>query len=339
MTDQLTDEKPTPASEPVPRTRQSLLLPIAIPVVSLVVIGLVLFGFSRVLLSTSAHAATLVALIVATSIMVVAVVTATRQRLSNGSLFSMIFAVAGIAMLAGGVAIVAIGTGKETGPAPLVVALTAPKGAAASGFTQTTLQFEAGRPTDLEFDNQDPAVQHNVVIFAEDPAKNPQAAAVFTGALETGVTKATYKVQALTAGTYYFHCEVHPTTMLGTIDVGAGPGTVNIFAEGLAFSTKEIDLTAGQPTKIAFQNKDVGTLHNIAIYDDSSKSVTLFQGEQFAGAATKIYDVPALAEGTYYFQCDVHNVMNGTVVVGPAGGAPAGASGSASPPASASPSG
>ncbi len=339
MTDQMTDEKPAPAADPRPRPRQSVLLPIALPIVTLAVIGLVLFGFSRVLLSTSAHAATFVALIVAISIMVVAIVTAKRQRLSNGSLFSMIGAVAGIAMLAGGVAIVAIGTGEEpTGPAPLAVALTAPRGAAAAGFTETTLQFEAGRPTDLEFDNEDPAVQHNVVIFAEDPAKNPQAAAVFTGTLETGPVKTTYKVQALAAGTYYFHCEVHPTTMLGTIAVGAGPGNVAVVAEGLAFSTKEIDLTAGQPSKIAFENKDVGTMHNIAIFDDSSRSVTEFEGEKITGAASITYDVPALKEGTYYFECEVHPVMNGSVVVGPPGAPPGGASGS-SPAPSASPSG
>jgi plastocyanin/uncharacterized membrane protein (DUF485 family) len=331
MTDQMTDEKPAP-SEPHPRARQSLLLPIAIPLVSLVVIGLVLFGFSRVLLSISAHAATFVALIVAVSIMVVAIVVASRQRLSNGSLFSMVIAIAGIAMVAGGLAIVTIGSGakEETGPPPLAVALTAPKGAAVSGFTESSLQFQADRPTDLDFDNEDAAVQHNVVIFSEDPAKNPQAAPVFTGALETGPAKVTYKVQALSAGTYYFHCEVHPTTMTGTIDVGSGPVSLAVVAEGLAFNTKQLDLASGQPSKIAFQNKDTGTLHNIAIYSDSSKAETLFQGEQIAGPSSTVYNVPALDEGTYYFQCDVHPVMNGDVVVGPPGGA------SGAPPPSAS---
>ncbi len=74
MTDQMTNEKPAaPAPEPHPETRQSLLLPIVIPLGSFAVIGLVLFGFSRVLLSISASAATAVALIVAVAIMVVAI--------------------------------------------------------------------------------------------------------------------------------------------------------------------------------------------------------------------------------------------------------------------------
>jgi len=335
MTDQLTDEKPAVPAEQAPRARQSLVLPIALPLVTLAIIGLVLFGFSRVLLSTSAHAATFVALIVAIAIMVVAITVATRQRLSNGSLFSMIAAIAGIAMVAGGLAIVAIGTGETKGPTSLAVTLTAGPGAAANGYTQTALQFKAGQPTSLQFNNTDPGVQHNVVIFAEDPAKNPQATALFTGEVVNGPTRVTYAVPALDAGTYFFHCQVHPTTMTGTIEAGAGPGAVGVVAEGLAFNTKQLDLTAGQPTKLLFENKDAGTPHNLAIYDDSSKSVTLFQGEQFPGVDTRTYDIPALNEGTYYFQCDVHPVMNGTVVVGPAGGGSA----SASAAAGASPSG
>lgn len=316
--------------------REGLLLPIAIPLVALVTIALVLFGFSRVLLSLSHHAATAVALVVAVSIMAVATIVATRERQSNGSLFTMIGAVAGVAMLAGGIAIVTIGNGeKPAGPAPQAVSLVAPKGAGASGYAQTTLSFEAGKPTDLEFDNQDPAVQHNVVIFAEDPAKNPQAAALFTGDVVTGPVKTTYHVPALQAGTYYFHCEVHPTVMIGTITVGAGGGGLTVTASGLKFDTNELDLTAGQPTKITFDNKDAGTLHNIAIYTDSSASKALFQGEQIAGVSSTTYTVPALQPGTYYFHCDVHpSLMFGTVVVSASGGASPGSPGAATPSAS-----
>ncbi len=173
MTDQTTNEQPAPAPEAHPESRQGLLLPILIPLGSFAIIGVVLFGFSRILLSITPHAATAIALIVAVSIMVVAVVVASRQRLSNGSLFSMVGSVAGIAMLAGGVAIVTIGAGEEAGGAPQVVTLTAPKGAAATGFDPTKLSVAANQPIELDFSNQDPGIQHNVVIFSADPAKNP----------------------------------------------------------------------------------------------------------------------------------------------------------------------
>jgi len=338
MTDQMTESKSAPAPERHGNARQSPVLPIVLPIAIMVIIGLVLFGFSRVLLSVSAGAATLVALIVAVSIMAVATIVASRSRLSNGSLFSMVGAVAGIAMLAGGVAIVAIGTGEETGPEPLQVLLAAPEGAAVSGFVQTTLQVDADRPTALDFDNQDPGVPHNMVIFGEDPAENPQATPLFSGALVTGPLRTTYNVPALAAGTYFFNCQVHPTTMRGTIESGAAPGGIPVVAEGLQFDTNELDLPAGQPATISFENKDVGTLHNIAIYTDASKSTVLFQGEQFPGPATQTYTVDPLEAGEYYFQCDVHNTMNGTVVVA-AGGGGAGEGGGPSGGPSASPSG
>jgi plastocyanin len=338
MTDQLTESKPAPASPDRRRqARQSLVLPIALPIAILLIIGLLLFGFSRVLLSVSAEAATLVALIVAASIMVVATIVASRSRLSNGSLFSMVGAIAGIAMLTGGVAIVAMGSGEETGPEPFQVSLVAQEGAAASGFAQTTLQVEADRPTALDFDNQDPGVPHNVVIFEEDPASNPQAKTLFSGALITGPLQITYDVPPLAAGAYFFNCVVHPTTMTGTIESGTASGGIPIVAEGLQFDTKELDLPAGQPSSISLENKDAGILHNIAIYDDDSASTTLFQGEQFPGVATKIYDVGPLEAGEYYFQCDVHPAMNGTVVV--AGGGGTGEGGESPGGQSASPSG
>jgi plastocyanin len=329
MTDQMTNEKPAPpAPGSHPETRQSLLLPIVIPLGSFAVIGLVLFGFSRVLLSISASAATAVALIVAVAIMIVAIIVASRQRLSNGTLFSMVGAVAGIAMLSGGLAIVAIGAGEEEGEGPQILTLAAPEGAAATGFDPTQLTAVANEPIELDFDNQDPGVQHNVVVFDQDPADNPDIEALFTGDLIAGGTQTKYPVPALPAGTFFFHCAVHPTTMTGTLESaegeggegGEGGGGPVVVAKALAFDTDEIDLPAGQPTALTFDNEDAGVPHNIAIYNDDSLSETLFQGEQFPGIATQEYAIPALEAGTYYFHCDVHPTMSGTVVVGPAEG-------------------
>jgi len=335
MTDQLTNEKPAaaPTPDPHPETRQGLLLPILIPLGSFAIIGVVLFGFSRVLLSITPHAATAVALIVAVSVMVVAIVVASRQRLSNGALFSMVGSIAGIAMLAGGLAIVTIGAGEgEGGGGPQVVTLAAPKGAAATGFDPTSLSVVANEPIELDFSNQDPGIQHNVVIFPEDPTKNPDAKEVFSGALVTGAADVKYDVPPLPPGTLFFHCVVHPTTMIGTIDSaegggegggggsGGGGSTTTVVAKDLTFDTDQLNLIAGQPTTLTFDNEDAGVPHNIAIYSDDSLAETLFQGTQFPGIATEEYQIPALDAGTYYFHCDVHTTMSGSVVVGPAGG-------------------
>ena len=38
----------------------------------------------------------------------------------------------------------------------------------------------------------------------------------------------------------------------------------------------------------------------------------LFRGEIFS-SGSKVYDVPALEAGTYFFRCDVHPDMTGTI--------------------------
>ena len=174
--------------------------------------------------------------------------------------------------------------------------LAAPKGAAATGFDPTSLSVVANEPIELDFNNQDPGIQHNVVIFSEDPADNPDAKEVFSGALVTGAAEAKYDVPPLAPGTFFFHCVVHPTTMIGTIDSaegggegggGGGGGGTTVVAKDLAFDTDQIDLTAGQPTTLTFDNEDAGIPHNIAIYSDDSLSETLFQGTQFPGIASR----------------------------------------------------
>ena len=343
MSDRPTGQEPESGRDPQHHARQGLILPVVIPLGAMAGIVLVLFGFSRILLSMSAHAATAVALVVAVSIMATATIVASRERLSNGALFSMVGAVAGIAMLAGGIAIVAIGKPEE-GEQPQAVTLTAPTGAATGGFDPTTLSVEAGKPIALEFDNQDAGVQHNVVIFPQDPAKDPNAPALFTGELTTGASTTTYPVPPLDPGTYFFHCEVHPGTMTGTIEAGeGGGGGLTVAAKDLAFDTDELDLPGGRPTPFTFDNQDAGVAHNLSIYTDESATKVLFQFDPFPGIDSQSFDIPPLDPGTYYFHCDVHTDMNGTVVVGPGppgGPGATGATGATGPsPPGASPSG
>jgi plastocyanin/mono/diheme cytochrome c family protein len=83
-------------------------------------------------------------------------------------------------------------------------------------FDPTTLSAPAGQPFTIDFDNQDAGVQHDVAIFEGSDATAPVA---FRGDLVTGVASVTYNVPALPAGSYFFHCDVHPT-MTGTLTVG-----------------------------------------------------------------------------------------------------------------------
>ncbi len=87
--------------------------------------------------------------------------------------------------------------------------------AKSSAFDTSCLAAPAGKPFTIAFDNQDPGVPHNVAIYTDASA----ATALFTGELVSGPKKVTYDVPALDAGTYYFRCDVHPTTMNGTFVV------------------------------------------------------------------------------------------------------------------------
>ncbi len=81
----------------------------------------------------------------------------------------------------------------------------------------------------------------------------------------------------------------------------------------VSFEQKEVVVVAGQPLTLTFNNKQAGVPHNVEIFDSSAKTTSLFKGDIITGPAQVTYNVPALPAGTYYFQCDVHPNMNGTL--------------------------
>jgi len=321
-----------------PQTRDRLLLPIVLPVVILLVIIGVLFGFSRILLNVTATSATVVAFIVAAGIVVTAAVAAGRPMVRGSTVAAMAGVVAGVAMLSGGVALAVLAGGEGGGEEPGgpsgggVVTLAAQNIA----FDPNQLSVPAGEPFTLAFTNNDAGVQHNVDIFEKEGFSGDP---LFEGDLVTGVADVDYDVPALDAGTYFFRCIVHPT-MTGTIEAAegggggepGGGGGVTVVAQNISFDTNEIDLPPDAPSTITFDNQDPGVQHNIAIYEDDSLSKSLFQGDLVTGPGQAEYAVPALSAGEYYFHCDVHPNMNGTVVVGGDGApGPSGGPGASGP--------
>ena len=95
--------------------------------------------------------------------------------------------------------------------------VTAENGAATAGFKEKTLDAKADTAFTLVFDNQDASTgPHNVVI------NDAGGAAVAMGgdtAFFSGPEKRSYAVPALKAGSYTFVCQVHPSTMKGTLEV------------------------------------------------------------------------------------------------------------------------
>jgi plastocyanin len=336
--------------EPQRRPRESLLWPVVIPLGVLAVIGLVLWLFSRVLLDVKPHVATATALVTAVAIVVIVSIAASRKRVGNGALLSVAVGVVGVGMLASGAALL-LGTATEEGGGEAVtVALVAPMGAATKGFEQDTLSAPSDQPFTIDFDNQDPGVQHNVVVASADPQKDPNATTFVSGTPVTGPGQAADPVSPLPEGSYYFFCEFHPTTMDGTLTTAPAPAggeggeggstelSTSISAAGLAFDTSTLTFAANEKTSLEFQNNDTAP-HNLAIYPDSSAADALFSGDIVEPATSTTYDIPALDEGSYFFHCTIHPQMTGTVTVipAPAGGGKEGGGGDGASPSGAPP--
>ncbi|MDQ2942016.1 MAG: cupredoxin domain-containing protein [Chloroflexota bacterium] len=101
-------------------------------------------------------------------------------------------------------------------------------------------------------------------------------------------------------------------TTVGTVTVSGGK--VAVSADKLKFDATTIKAKAGEAFTITFTNKE-GQPHNVAVYR-SKGGDKIVRGNIISGPdKSDEISVPALEAGTYYFRCDVHSDMNGSVVV------------------------
>jgi plastocyanin len=82
-------------------------------------------------------------------------------------------------------------------------------------FDKDCLAVGADSPFTIRFTNKE-KVSHNVEILRAHDSDE----ALYTGGIFPGPRSVTYEVPALPAGSYHFHCQVHPTDMQGRFIVG-----------------------------------------------------------------------------------------------------------------------
>jgi len=97
---------------------------------------------------------------------------------------------------------------------------------------------------------------------------------------------------------------------------GPPPGPtadVVVHAKDVKFVETSLTGPADRPFTLALVNEDATTPHNVELKDGAGTSA--FKGEIFPGVDTRVYDVPALAAGTYTFLCTVHPSMTGSATL------------------------
>lgn len=303
--------------------RERGVLPVVVPLGIFAVISILVFLFSRILLNVPRQVAVAVALMTALNILVTCYTISVRRV--QGFTALLLVVVIAIPVVVGGAAASKIIKVKV--PAEPVAIQTIQLSAAHTAFSLAALDLTAPE-TKIDFKNAD-TVPHNVHIFNGPDAKSPT---LFTGSIVPGGSSATYDVTGLSAGTYYFRCDIHPTQMTGTVTVkaaggasssssnnaAAGPLTspISLGAVNTAFTKHDFAISANTPYVISFHNGD-SVVHNFHIVSGPAGFTPAATAPPLAQpGSTVTYDIPALPAGTYQYQCDVHAAqMKGTITV------------------------
>jgi plastocyanin len=91
---------------------------------------------------------------------------------------------------------------------PVTIALTAQN----MSFDKSVITVSTGAQITINFNNMDSGIPHNFAVYTNSSAST----SIFIGTTITGPATTTYTFTAPnTPGTYFFRCDIHPTTMTG----------------------------------------------------------------------------------------------------------------------------
>lgn len=196
------------------RVSSRFLVPVGLPVASVLLALTIAFSVSRTLLAISKNAATFAALVVAVVILGACAWVASRPRMASSAIVAL--AVLATASLAGmGVTGAIAGErefeheAEENEPVEVV--------AEEVMFEESEITVTAGEEVVIEFVNLDD-VYHNVAVYQ---GEGPESKPIFNGEGFAGKDERTYRFEAPAAGTYTFVCDFHEN-MKGTFVVEPG---------------------------------------------------------------------------------------------------------------------
>lgn len=180
----------------------------------------------------------------------------------------------------------------------------------------------------LRFDPDELTVAAGTTLLVANVGGKPHSLTADDGSFDTGIIdpgaeggRFAGKNASVTlnqAGTFKFHCEIHPAAMKGTVTVtgqaaasgpaqaSAGPREVDVGAVDFAFEPKDASVAAGG--KVTVTNRGQAP-HTMTLDDVQLDTGTIAPG---ASAELTAPDAP----GSYSYRCTVHPArMRGVLVV------------------------
>jgi plastocyanin len=180
----------------------------------------------------------------------------------------------------------------------------------------------------LRFDPDELAVAAGTTLLVANVGGKPHTLTADDGSFDTGVVDpgaeggrfagSSASVTLNKAGTFKFHCEVHPAVMKGVVTVtgqgggagpaqaSAGPRELDVGVVDFGFEPKDASVAAGGTVKVTNRGK---ASHTMTLDDVDADTGTIAPG---SSADLTAPDAP----GSYSYRCTVHpGQMRGVLVV------------------------